>query len=327
MLVSPSSLTTALGWTLKAEGPLPRRRLRTGPRSRRTASSGELARRRRGGERARTPVGRRRRRRSGRRRAAAASSAATRSQMLVAPDFELPDLDGAPHTPVGVAGHRSGCSTPSPPGEAAATTCPGGRPCTTSSPTRTSSSSRSRSTSRADDVRPWTEGITLPVLHRSRAPAHRALRDQQRARPSSGSTRTTASCGRTASRSPPTCSPSSPARTPGRTSTRCGRGCVTAWRRSRPTKPRAAVPDLSDDEVRARLHFRIATEARRHGDDDIARRHFVRAGELAPTDFTIRRAAMPLMGGDPFGAGVHGALPGVGASSGSPFHGLQPMTD
>ena len=53
--------------------------------------------------------------------------------------------------------------------------------------------------------------------------------------------------------------------------------------------------------MRARLHFRVATEARRHGDDDIARRHFVRAGELAPMDFTIRRAAMPLMGGDPFG--------------------------
>ena len=77
---------------------------------------------------------------------------------------------------------------------------------------------------------------------------------------------------------------------------------------------RAAVPDLSDDEVRARLHFRIATEACRRGDDDVARRHFVRAGELAPTDFTIRRAAMPLMGGDPVRAGIHGALPGVGAA-------------
>ena len=41
---------------------------------------------------------------------------------------------------------------------------------------------------------------------------------------------------------------------------------------------------------------------RRRGDDTTARHHFVRAGELAPMDFTIRRAAMPLMGQDPFGA-------------------------
>ena len=89
---------------------------------------------------------------------------------------------------------------------------------------------------------------------------------------------------------------------------------------------RAAVPDLSDDEVRARLHFRIATEARRHGDDDAARRHFVRAGELAPIDFTIRRAAMPLMGGDPFGQEFM-ELYQEWERAGSPFHGLQPMTD
>jgi hypothetical protein len=89
---------------------------------------------------------------------------------------------------------------------------------------------------------------------------------------------------------------------------------------------RAAVPDLSDDEVRARLHFRIATEARRRGDDEVARRHFVRAGELAPTDFTIRRAAMPLMGGDPFGQEFM-ELYEEWEQLGSPFHGLQPMTD
>jgi hypothetical protein len=87
---------------------------------------------------------------------------------------------------------------------------------------------------------------------------------------------------------------------------------------------RAAVPDLSDDEVRARLHFRVATEARRRGDDDTARRHFVRAGELAPNDFTIRRAAMPLMGEDPFGQDFM-ALFQEWQDAGSPFHGLPPM--
>ena len=88
---------------------------------------------------------------------------------------------------------------------------------------------------------------------------------------------------------------------------------------------RAAVPDLTDDEVRARLHFRIATEARRRGDDDTARRHFVRAGELAPMDFTIRRAAMPLMGGDPFGQDFM-ELYQEWNDAGSPFNGLPPMT-
>jgi len=89
---------------------------------------------------------------------------------------------------------------------------------------------------------------------------------------------------------------------------------------------RAAVADLTDDEVRARLHFRIAIEARRRGDDDTARRHFVQAGELAPNDFTIRRAAMPLMGEDPFGQEFI-ELYQDWQRAGSPFHGLQPMTD
>ena len=87
---------------------------------------------------------------------------------------------------------------------------------------------------------------------------------------------------------------------------------------------RDAVPDLSDDEVRARLHFRVAVEARRRGDDDLARRHFVRAGELAPMDFTVRRAAMPLMGEDPFGSDFM-ELFGEWQAAGSPFHGLPPM--
>src|SRR5207237_995316 len=56
---------------------------------------------------------------------------------------------------------------------------------------------------------------------------------------------------------------------------------------------RRAVGDLSSDEVLARLHFRVGAQARRRGDDVTARRHFALAGELAPNDFTIRRATMP----------------------------------
>ncbi|HEY3671912.1 MAG TPA: TlpA disulfide reductase family protein [Acidimicrobiia bacterium] len=87
---------------------------------------------------------------------------------------------------------------------------------------------------------------------------------------------------------------------------------------------RAAVPDLTDDEVLARLHFRVGVEARRRGDDATARRHLERAGELAPMDFTVRRAAMPLLGGDPFGPEFM-ELFAEWQAAGSPFHGLPPM--
>jgi len=64
---------------------------------------------------------------------------------------------------------------------------------------------------------------------------------------------------------------------------------------------RDAVADLSEDEVLARLHFRIAAEAHRRGDPGSTRRHVLRAGELAPDDLTVWRAGMPLIGEDPFG--------------------------
>jgi peroxiredoxin len=56
----------------------------------------------------------------------------------------------------------------------------------------------------------------------------------------------------------------------------------------------------TDDEQRARLEFRLAIHLRRLGLDDAAGAHFDAASALAPLDFTIRRAAMPLRGEDPF---------------------------
>jgi peroxiredoxin len=64
---------------------------------------------------------------------------------------------------------------------------------------------------------------------------------------------------------------------------------------------RQAVGDLSDDEVLARLHFRVAAEAHRQGDQDATLVHVSRASALAPDDLTIWRAGMPLVGEDPFG--------------------------
>ncbi len=86
---------------------------------------------------------------------------------------------------------------------------------------------------------------------------------------------------------------------------------------------RHAVEPLTDDEVRARLVFRLATHARRIGRVDEAGRLFDEAGRLAPLDFTITRAAMPLQDVDPFGQ-VFFDLYGRWEAAGAPYHGLPP---
>jgi len=84
---------------------------------------------------------------------------------------------------------------------------------------------------------------------------------------------------------------------------------------------RHAVADLDADEVLARLHFRVGAHARRAGAADAARRHFDEAGRLAPFDWTIRRAALPLTGGDPFGQEFF-TMYEAWQQAGSPYHGL-----
>ena len=87
--------------------------------------------------------------------------------------------------------------------------------------------------------------------------------------------------------------------------------------------PAAKSPTLDEDEVAARLHFRLAAHLRRAGDEAGAARHFDTAAQLAPLDFTVVRAAMPLRGESPFGEEFFKLL-GEYQEAGSPFHGITP---
>jgi peroxiredoxin len=175
-----------------------------------------------------------------------------------------------------------------------------------------------------DDVRPWADGVTMPLLIDpqhvltevyaiSNVPAVVWIDEDDRiVRPNSVAFSNDAFKEFTGAESGPHLV------------------AVRAWVRDGTTtmtedEARAAVPDLSDDEVLARLHFRVGVEARRRGDDAVARHHLERAGELAPMDFTVRRAAMPLLGGDPFGPEFMDLF-AEWQAAGSPFHGLPSMT-
>lgn len=55
------------------------------------------------------------------------------------------------------------------------------------------------------------------------------------------------------------------------------------------------------EEQLARAEFALGWYLHEHGSPEAAERHFLRAGALAPHDFTIRRGSMPIRGIDPMG--------------------------
>jgi hypothetical protein len=81
---------------------------------------------------------------------------------------------------------------------------------------------------------------------------------------------------------------------------------VRAWVEGRTPPPGAAeiraqqaLPTRADQQARA--EFALGQWLYERGRRAAAERHFVRAGELAPHDFTIRRGTMPMRGIDPMG--------------------------
>jgi len=60
------------------------------------------------------------------------------------------------------------------------------------------------------------------------------------------------------------------------------------------------VPPTADEEL-ARAEFALAWHLHKRGRTEAAERHFVRAGELSPNDWTIRRGSMPIRGKNPMG--------------------------
>ena len=62
-------------------------------------------------------------------------------------------------------------------------------------------------------------------------------------------------------------------------------------------------PVVSEASQQARAERALAWHLHQRGAEDAARKHFERAGELAPLDWTIRRGSMPIIGENPFGEG------------------------
>lgn len=61
------------------------------------------------------------------------------------------------------------------------------------------------------------------------------------------------------------------------------------------------IPPTMEEQL-GRTEFSLAWYLHRTGRRAAAERHFVRAGQLAPHDFTIRRGSMPIRGMDPMGS-------------------------
>ena len=99
---------------------------------------------------------------------------------------------------------------------------------------------------------------------------------------------------------------------------------LRVWVRGEATAlPEARVRALqslpTEDDQRARAEFGLGEWLFNRGRTEAAARHFTRAGELAPHDFTIRRGTMPMRGIDPMGGEFREML-GSWVKAGNPYY-------
>ena len=99
---------------------------------------------------------------------------------------------------------------------------------------------------------------------------------------------------------------------------------LRAWVRGEVTAlPEARIRALqtlpTDDDQRARAEFGLGEWLFNRGRTEAAARHFAKAGELAPHDFTIRRGTMPMRGIDPMGPQFREML-GSWVKAGNPYY-------
>ena len=101
-------------------------------------------------------------------------------------------------------------------------------------------------------------------------------------------------------------------------------GALRAWVRGEA----AAIPEArarqlqrlpTAEDQQARAEFGLGEWLFERGRREAAERHFLRAGELAPHDFTIRRGTMPMRGVDPMGPQFREML-GAWTKAGNPYY-------
>ena len=106
-------------------------------------------------------------------------------------------------------------------------------------------------------------------------------------------------------------------------------GALRAWVNGE--KPALSAEDVkrhqplpTEADQQARAEFGLGQWLWAQGRTAAAERHFVRGGELAPHDFTIRRGTMPMRGIDPMGPQFREMLQGW-VGGGQPYY--RPLPD
>jgi len=104
------------------------------------------------------------------------------------------------------------------------------------------------------------------------------------------------------------------------------RAWVTGEAPALPAGPsaRELLPRVTAEHQQARAEFGLGEWLHRQGQTAAAARHFLRGGELAPHDFTIRRGTMPMRGIDPMGPQFREMLQGW-VAGGQPYY--RPLPD